>query len=106
MDTLIDRYIEQTPEIRGGRPRVAGTRITVDDIVIMHRHLGQSLEQIVGKYRLSPAAVHAAMAYYYDHQPEIDRQIADDDAYVDAFKKSNPSRLREALMRVRNSDQP
>ena len=97
MATNIASHIEVTPEVRGGRPRIAGTRIGVDDIVIMHLHLGQSLEQIAGKYALAPAAVHAAMSYYYDHKDDVDRQIASDDSLVEAFKKDHPSKLQEKL---------
>ena len=97
MSILLDRHIEQTAGTRGSRPRIAGTRITVDDIVIMHRHLGQSLEQISGKYGLAPAAVYAAMAYYYDHRDEIDKLISDDDAFAEAFKRQNPSLLAARL---------
>jgi uncharacterized protein (DUF433 family) len=93
MSVLLDRHIEQTPGTRGGRPRITGTRITVDDIVIMHRHLLQSLEEIAGKFNLAPAAVYAAMAYYYDHRIEIDQQILDDDAFVELSKRQNPSIL-------------
>ena len=97
MTVATEKHIEMTSGTRGGRPRITGTRITVDDIVIMHLHLGQSLEQIAGKYDLTPASVHAAMMYYYDHKDEIDKQIADDDAYVEAFKQSNPSKLNQKL---------
>ena len=90
-------HLEVTETVRAGRPRLRGTRITVDDIVILHLRLGNPLEQIVGKYNLSPASVHAAMAYYYDHKAEIDKQIAADDAYVEAFKRNHPSLLREKL---------
>jgi uncharacterized protein (DUF433 family) len=90
-------YIERHRDFRGGRARIRGTRITVDDIVIMHRHLGQPVEEIASKYRLSPAAVHAALAYYFDHKDEIDTLVADDDAFVEAFKRNNPSRLQEKL---------
>ena len=85
----LNSHIVQTPGTRGGRPRVAGTRITVDDLVIMHFHLGQPLEQIAGKFRLSLAAVYAAMAYYFDHKGEVDSQIAADDAFVEAFKQQS-----------------
>ena len=68
MEAVLDHHIEITPEVRGGRPRIAGTRITVADIVIMHLRLGQSLEEIAGKYDLDLADVHAALAYYYDHR--------------------------------------
>lgn len=90
-------HLEIAEKVRAGRPRLRGTRITVDDIVILHLRLGYSLELIVGKYNLSPASVHAAMAYYYDHNVEIDKQIADDDAYIEAFKRNHPSLLREKL---------
>lgn len=52
MEVVLDCHIEITPDVRGGRPRIAGTRITVADIVIMHLRLGQSLEEIAGKYDL------------------------------------------------------
>ena len=75
MTIALDRYIETTPDIRGGRPRIADTRLTVADITLMYLRLGQSLEEIAGKYDLSLAAVYAAIAYYYDHQEKIDRSI-------------------------------
>ena len=62
----------------------------------------KSLEQIVAKYDLSFADVHAALAYYYDHQAEIDRLIERDDAVVEAFKRDNPSKLQEKLKALRN----
>ena len=38
-------HIEATPGMRGGKPRIAGARITVADIVLMHRRLGRALER-------------------------------------------------------------
>ena len=97
MAVVLDGYIEIKPEVRGGKPCVAGTRIRVADVVLMHLRLGQSLEEIAGKYDLSLAALHAAMAYYYDHRTEIDRSIEEDEAYAEAFQRENPSPLREKL---------
>jgi uncharacterized protein (DUF433 family) len=97
MESGLDRHIEITPGTRGGKPRLAGTRITVDDIVVMHRRLRQSLEEIAGTYELSLAAVYAAMAYYYDHKSEIDKRMEEDEAFVDAFRRNNPSLLQEKL---------
>lgn len=97
MAIALDRYIEMTPEMRGGRPRVADTRITVADIALMYLWLGQSLEEIAGKYDLPLAAVYAAMAYYYDHQAEIDRSIADDRETAKTFRQNNPSPLQAKL---------
>jgi uncharacterized protein (DUF433 family) len=93
----MSNYIESTPDTRGGKPRIAGTRITVADIVLMHRRLGRALEEISGTYDLPLAAAYAAMAYYYDHKDEIDQSLDEEEGMAEAFKKNNPSRLREKL---------
>lgn len=49
MTAILDRHIEIPSDVRGGRPRIAGTRITVADIVIMHLRLGQSLDVVGGR---------------------------------------------------------
>ncbi|MBM4467080.1 MAG: DUF433 domain-containing protein [Chloroflexi bacterium] len=97
MEIVLDHHIEITPDVRGGRPHIAGTRITVADIVIMHLRLGQSLEEIAGKYDLDLAGVYAAMAYYYDHRAEIDGSIEADEAFIDAFRRKDPSLLQAKL---------
>ena len=101
LDTVLECHIEITPGMRGGKPRLAGTRITVDDVVVMHLRLGQSLPEIAGRYDLDPAAVHAAMAYYYDHRDEIDRSIEADRAYAEAFQRDNPSLLQDKMRALR-----
>jgi len=98
----LDRYIETTPEIRGGRPRIADTRIAVADIALMYLRLGRSLEEIAGKYDLPLAAAYAAMAYYFDHREELDRSIADDQAFAEAFRNDNPSPLRAKLQALKD----
>jgi uncharacterized protein (DUF433 family) len=90
-------YIETTLDTRGGKPRIVGTRITVADIVLMHRRLGRALEEISGTYDLPLAAVYAAMAYYYDHKDAIDQSLDEEEGMAEAFKRNNPSRLREKL---------
>jgi uncharacterized protein (DUF433 family) len=102
MEVVLDKYIEISAGVRGGKPRISETRITVADIVIMHLRLGQSLEEIAGRYDLPLAAVHAAMAYYYDHRQEVDDSIADDRAYVEAFHQDNPSPLQDKLKALRS----
>jgi hypothetical protein len=69
----------------------------------MHLRLGQSLEEIAGKYDLPLAAIHAAMAFYYDdHRAEIDKSIEEDRAFAEAFRHDNPSPLQEKLKRLGN----
>ena len=96
-ETVLDRHIESTPGVRGGKPRIAGSRITVADIVLMHRRLGIAPEEIAGKYDLPLAAVYAAMSYYHDHKREIDQSIEEDEAFAESFRANNPSLLREKL---------
>lgn len=101
MAIALDRYIETTLGIRGGQPRIADTRITVADVVLMYLHLGRSLEEIAGKYDIPLAALYAAIAYYYDHQAEIDRSIAEDRVVAEAFRQNNPSPLRAKLQALK-----
>jgi uncharacterized protein (DUF433 family) len=97
MESVLDKHIEITPDVRGGKPRITNTRITVADIVLMHLRLGQSLEEIAGKYDLPLAAIYAAIAYYYDHRLVIDQSIEEDVAFAEAFRRDNPSPLQEKL---------
>ena len=60
---------------RGGKPRIAGHRITVQDVVIWHEWLGRSADEISAEYGLDLVDVYAALANYYDHQPEMDQAI-------------------------------
>lgn len=84
MEITLNKHIEITPGVRSGKPRLAGTRITVADVAMMYLQMGQSLEEIAGKYQLSLAAVYAAIAFYYDNREEIDRRTAEADAFADA----------------------
>ena len=101
MTPTLDRHITLDPARRGGRPTLAGTRITVADLVVMHLLIGLSLVEIAAKYDLSLPAVYSAMAYYYDHRDEIDRSIGEDEAFQEAFARDNPSLLRQRLAELR-----
>ena len=73
---MLDRpsieHIEQTPGVLGGKPRIKGKRIAVVHIKQMHHDAGMSVEDICRDLPLTPAEVHAALAYYHDHRAEID----------------------------------
>lgn len=96
MDTLT-QHIEITPGVRGGRPRIAGRRITVSDIVILHVKTGRSVDEVASEYDLALGDVHAALAYYYDHRQEIEQEIEADRDFAEAFEAENPSLLPERL---------
>ena len=96
MGTL-DRHIEITPGIVGGKPRIAGHRITVENIVVWHEHQGRAAVQIADEYDLTLAEVHAALAYYHDHRTEIDRAMALGQEYVEACRRGSDSKVVEKL---------
>jgi uncharacterized protein (DUF433 family) len=97
----LDEHIEITPGIKGGRPRIAGHRITVQNIVIWHEWLGHTVDEIASDYNLSIADVYAAFAYYHDHREEIDKDIKDDEEFVEAFKKEFPSKEGRNFMAIK-----
>jgi uncharacterized protein (DUF433 family) len=94
-------HIEITPGVCGGRPRIAGTRIRVQDIYVWHELRGRSPDEIVNDFpQLTLAQVHAALAYYFDHRDEIRRQMAEEEALVEEARRTNPSPLREKLAKL------
>lgn len=97
MEVTLNQHIEITPGVRGGKARIAGTRMTVADIATLYLQMGQSLDLIAGKYHLSLASVYAAMAYYYDHRHEIEKSIQEDKTFADSLQSNYPSRLQAKL---------
>ncbi len=93
----LDAHIEITPGITGGKPRIAGHRITVQDVVIWHEWLGRSADEIAADHELTLADIYAALAYYYDHREEIDALIKESEAFVDAFQETVPSKIAQKL---------
>ncbi len=77
MNSTVVKHIEATPKVCGGKPRIAGTRIRVQDIYIWHELHGLSADEIVDAYpHLILADVYAALAYYHDHRDDIHHAIA------------------------------
>lgn len=75
--------ITRTPGLKGGRPHIAKTGVTVRRIAGWHR-MGMEPEQIAAQYgHLSLAQVHAALAYYYANRQEIDADLAQETAEYD-----------------------
>ncbi len=89
----LDAHIEIADNIAGGKPRIAGHRITVQDIVVWHEVLGQTADEVAAEHDLGLADVYAALAYYYDHQEQIDGAISDCDSFVRALRRKIPSKL-------------
>jgi uncharacterized protein (DUF433 family) len=93
----LDRHIEITPGVAGRKPRIAGHRITVQNIAIWHERVGLSADEIASEYDLTLSEVYAALAYYHDHRAEIDQSIRVERAFVEELRRMTPSKLPEKL---------
>ncbi len=102
MEIQLNRYIEITPNIRSGKPYIAGRRITVADIAIAYLRLGQSLEEIAGEYDLTLAEVYTAIVFYYDNKTAIDESIRASEAFAESLRPQNPSLLQEKIKTLKN----
>lgn len=85
----IGTFIVRTPEIRGGRPRIAGTGVTVRRIVGWYK-LGLSPEEIADRIgHVSLAHVHTALAYYHANRDEIEADIAAEDVEAERVEREH-----------------
>ncbi len=98
MATEMIGHIEITPGVCGGKPHVAGHRITVQNIVIWHERMGLHPDEIATEYGLSLSDVYAALAYYHDHRAEVDESIRADEAFVAEMRRRTPSKVAEKLL--------
>lgn len=103
---VIREHIVSTPDTCGGKPRIAGSRIRVKDVVVWHERQGITPAEIVSKWpHLTLASIHAALAYYHDHREEINAELAADEAWYEEQKAKHPSLLQEKL-KARMADAP
>jgi uncharacterized protein (DUF433 family) len=92
MTTLTDigSLIVRSDDIRGGRPRLAGTGVTVRRIVVWYKQ-GYAPEEIVREIpHISLAQVYAALTYYHANREEIEADLAAEEAAADALEKQSP----------------
>src|SRR5262249_3397854 len=91
--------IVSTPGTCGGRPRIDGHRVTVEDVAVWHERLGMSPDEIVSAHPSLPLSdVHAALAYYYEHRERIDADIEEGRRFVQEMRaKAPPSLIRQKL---------
>lgn len=90
-------------ELRDGLPYVRGSRVPLESLVWLWRD-GQSAEAICEAYpTLRLAEVYGAIAYYLDHQAEMDQQLAEGVVYFEAQRAAAESAdpARYATLRQR-----
>jgi len=98
-DPRLADFIVKTPGVCSGQPRIAGTRIKVKHVYVWVEQMGMSPTQVVTEYpHLTMAQVHAALAYYWSHQAEIQQDIENEQKLVTELEaKAGSSKLQERL---------
>jgi uncharacterized protein (DUF433 family) len=95
---IINSHIEITPGICGGKPRIAGHRIRVQDVVIWHEKMGMSPDEIIYHHpTISLSDVYAALAYYHEHLDEIRQEIENSEKIVQEIEAQSTSTLQHKL---------
>jgi uncharacterized protein (DUF433 family) len=99
--------IKVTPHIwvdEQGRAWIDDTNVKVIEIVLEHIAYGWTAESIEDNHQmLSLAQVYAALAWYYDHQAELDAEVERQGERVRALRaaaKPSPLAVRALLRRA------
>jgi uncharacterized protein (DUF433 family) len=80
---MTDKYIEKHDQVW----RVKGTRVALDSIIYQFRE-GRSPEAIQDAFpALSLSQVYGAIAFYLDHQVELDEYLAHHEATEEQFSQ-------------------
>ena len=94
---LVYPYIVKEKGYCGGKAAIGDTRVRVNNVVFLHKQ-GKTAQEILVEYPdLSLAQAHSALAYYYDHQGEIDDELARDEGADERYER----RKAEALAKRR-----
>lgn len=85
----IGTLIESNPEIRGGRPCIARTGVSVRRVVQWYKQ-GHSPEEIADRIgHLSLAQVYAALAYYHANRDAIEEDLAAEASMADELAEQH-----------------
>ena len=103
MATIETRYEHIVLDERGV-PLIAGTTMKVVELVTSQQAYGWSPEELAFQYPyLSMGQIHSALAYYWDHQEELDEDMARREADVDELqRKAPPHPLVDRLKRLKH----
>lgn len=93
--------IVRTPGTCSGKPRIDGTRIKVEQVVLWHDRMGMDPAEIAGRWpHLTLADIEAALAYYRAHREEIEADLAEGDQRFAELKAEQPSILDKIRRRT------
>jgi uncharacterized protein (DUF433 family) len=80
---MSDQYVENYEQVF----RIRGTRVALDSVIYQFQ-MGRSPEAIQDAFpALSLSQVYGAIAYYLDHQAELDLYLAENEATEEEFSR-------------------
>lgn len=96
MTPEISTLLVKSPDICGGRLRVDGTRITVNQLVVWYKQ-GYSPEEIADQYpHVTFAQVYTALAYYHANREEIEADLAAEQQEAERLEHAYQQTLRRS----------
>jgi uncharacterized protein (DUF433 family) len=102
MSTEIGTLLVSSPDVCGGRLRIDGTRITINQIAALYKQ-GFDAEDIADQYsHLTLAQVYAALSHYHANQGEIDADLEAEKQEAAGIEREYQSRL-EAFKELQRS---
>ena len=88
----IGSLIGRDSAIRAGRPKIAGTGVTVMRVAAWYK-MGLTPEEIAAQYgHLGLAQVHAALAYYHANAEEVEADLAQEEVFAELVDRESDSR--------------
>jgi uncharacterized protein (DUF433 family) len=74
----------------GGVPHIAGTTMKVIELALEQSAYGWSTEELRFQHPyLSMGQIHSALAYYWDHKEELDRDIERRQQFVEQLQQNS-----------------
>lgn len=91
-------HITKTPGVCGGKACIAGTRIRVMDIVVLHERWGYPPDMVADQYPgIGIGDVYAALAYYHDFRGEVENEFRREREMAEQMQAKFPSKLRQTI---------
>ena len=92
MSTAINTLLVSSHDVCGGRLRIDGTRITVNQIVVLYKQ-GFNAEDIADQYpHLTLAQVYTALAHYHANRDEVEADLAAEKREASTLEKEHEAR--------------
>ena len=81
---------------------IADTNVKVKEVVLDQVAYGWDVQEIHRQHaHLSLAQIHSALAFYYDHKPEIDAQIQRDLDQYESLRAQSKNQITRAELLAR-----